>query len=40
MYKYFDFKKIFEADESMMPEEGMSPKMAGSITWIPENERG
>ena len=25
MYKYFDFKKIFEADESMMPEEGMSP---------------
>lgn len=25
MYKYFDFKRIFEADESMMPEEGMSP---------------
>jgi hypothetical protein len=25
MYKYFDFKKIFEADDSMMPEEGMSP---------------
>jgi hypothetical protein len=23
MYKYFDFKKIFEADEAMMPEEGM-----------------
>lgn len=22
MYKYFDFKRIFEADESMMPEEG------------------
>jgi hypothetical protein len=28
MYKYFDFKKIFESESAMMPEEGATPTIS------------
>jgi hypothetical protein len=37
MYKYFDFKKIFEADESMMPEEGMPSVTVSEPTEVTVN---